>query len=73
MFVFVFNFCLFIFWLCWVFVVVQGFSLVVASGGYSLGVQCTGLSLQWLPLCSRGSRVLRLQQLQLTDAKARAQ
>ena len=36
MFVFVFDFCLFIFWLCWVFTVVQGFSLVEASGGYSL-------------------------------------
>ena len=29
---------LFYFWLCWVFIAVHGFSLVVASGGYSLVV-----------------------------------
>ena len=26
------------FWLCWVFIAMCGFSLVVASGGYSLAV-----------------------------------
>ena len=39
-------FILFIyFWLCWVFVVVCGLSLVAASGGYS-SLRCTGFSLQ---------------------------
>ena len=43
-------------WLCWVFVAVHGFSLVVASGGYS-SLRCTGFSLQWfLLLRSMGSR-----------------
>ena len=28
------------FWLCWVFVVVCGLSLVAVNGGYSLGVAC---------------------------------
>ena len=32
------------FWLCWVFVSVQGLSLVVASGGHSSS-RCVGLSL----------------------------
>ena len=32
------------FWLCWVFVSVQGLSLVAASGGHS-SLRCTGLSL----------------------------
>ena len=27
------------FWLCWVFIAMCGFSLVVASGGYSLAVE----------------------------------
>ena len=35
---------LFYLWLCWVFVSVQGLSLVVASGGHS-SLRCTGLSL----------------------------
>ena len=35
------------FWLCWVFVSVQGLSLVAASGGHSSS-QCAGLSLLWL-------------------------
>ena len=44
------------FWLCWVFVSVQGLSLVAASGGYSSS-QCAGFSL-WRPLLLRstGSR-----------------
>ena len=49
--------CLFIYlWLCWVFVSVQGLSLVAASGGHSSS-RCVGLSLlQPLLLRSRGSR-----------------
>ena len=44
------------FWLCWVFVSVQGLSLVVASGGHSSS-WCVGLSLLWpLLLRSTGSR-----------------
>ena len=44
------------FWLCWVFVSVQGLSLVVASGGHSSS-WCAGLSLSWpLLLRSTGSR-----------------
>ena len=44
------------FWLCWVFVSVQGLSLVAASGGHSSS-RCTGLSLsQPLLLRSTGSR-----------------
>ena len=44
------------FWLCWVFVSVRGFSLVVASGGHSSS-RCTGLSLSRpLLLRSTGSR-----------------
>ena len=43
-------------WLCWVFVSVQGLSLVVASGGHSSS-RCAGLSLSWpLSLRSTGSR-----------------
>ena len=56
---FFFNniFYLFIyFWLCWVFVSVQGLSLVVASGGHCSS-QCAGLSLSRpLLLRSTGSR-----------------
>ena len=49
---FLFNF----FWLCWVFVSVQGLSLVAASGGHSSS-RCTGLSLSRpLLLQSTGSR-----------------
>ena len=57
-FVFIFlSICLFIYlWLCWVFVSVQGLSLVVASGGYSSS-RCAGLSLSRpLLLRSTGSR-----------------
>ena len=44
------------FWLCWVFVSVQGLSLVVASGGHSSS-RCAGLSLSRpLLLRSTGSR-----------------
>ena len=47
---------LFIYWLCWVFVSVQGLSLVVASGGHSSS-RCAGLSLSRpLLLRSTGSR-----------------
>ena len=51
------NLFLFIyFWLCWVFVSVQGLSLVAVSGGHSSS-QCAGLSLSWpLLLQSTGSR-----------------
>ena len=54
---FFFNIYLFIyFWLCWVFVSVQGLSLVAASGGHSSS-RCAGLSLSWPPLLrSIGSR-----------------
>ena len=44
------------FWLCWVFVSVQGLSLVAASGGHSSS-HCAGLSLSRpLLLRSTGSR-----------------
>ena len=44
------------FWLCWVFVSVQGLALVVASGGHSSS-RCAGLSpSQPLSLWSTGSR-----------------
>ena len=52
------KFYLFIyyFWLCWVFVSVQGLSLLAASGGHS-SPRCAGLSLsQPLLLQSTGSR-----------------
>ena len=45
------------FWLCWVFVSVQGLSLVAASGGHSSS-RCAGLSLSRpLLLRSTGSRL----------------
>ena len=48
--------CFIYFWLCWVFVSVQGLSLVAASGGHSSS-RCTGLSLSRpLLLRSTGSR-----------------
>ena len=47
---------LFYFWLCWVFVSVQGLSPLTASGGHSSS-WCAGLSLSWpLLLRSTGSR-----------------
>ena len=51
------NYYLFIyFWLCWVFVSVQGLSPVAASGGHSSS-RCAGLSPSWpLLLRSTGSR-----------------
>ena len=57
-----------------------GFSLVAASGGYSL-LRCTGLSLRWLLLLrSTGSRHMgfsscgaRAQQLWLAGSRAQAQ
>ena len=53
---FIYLFIYIYFWLCWVFVSVQGLSLVAASGGHSSS-QCAGLSLsQPLPLRSTGSR-----------------
>ena len=39
----------FYFWLCWVFVVARGLSLVAASGGYSL-LRCPDSSLRWFLL-----------------------
>ena len=49
-------FCFCFFWLLWVFVAARGFSLVLASGGYS-SLRCTGFSLRWLLLLrSTGSR-----------------
>ena len=53
---FSFLFIYLFFWLCWVFVSVQGLSPVVASGGHSSS-RCAGLSLSWpLLLWSTGSR-----------------
>ena len=47
---------IFYFWLCWLFVSVQGLSLVAASGGHSSS-RCVGLSLlRPLLLRSTGSR-----------------
>ena len=51
----------------------MGFSLVAVSGGYS-SLWCTDFSLQWLVLLwSMGSRVRRLQQLQLWGTTAQVQ
>ena len=53
---FIYLFLLIYLWLCWVFVSVQGLSLVAASGGHSSS-QCAGLSLSRpLLLRSTGSR-----------------
>ena len=52
----IFTYLFIYFWLCWVFVSVQGLSLVVASGGHSSS-QCAGLPLSRpLLLQSTGSR-----------------
>ena len=53
------SICIFklIFWLCWVFVAVCRLFVVVEHWGYSPPVS---FSLQWLLLCSPGSRVLGL-------------
>ena len=61
--IFLLKYCVYLFiylfiylWLCWVFVSVQGLSLVVASGGHSSS-RCAGLSLlRPLLLQSTGSR-----------------
>ena len=54
--IFFLNYLFIYFWLCWVFVSVQGLSPVAASGGHSSS-QCTGLSLSRpLLLRSTGSR-----------------
>ena len=56
LFIYLFIFLFIYFWLCWVFVSVQGLSLVVVSGGHSSS-RCTGLSLSRpLLLRSTGSR-----------------
>ena len=53
---FFFNLFIIYFWLCWVFVSVQGLSLVAVSGGHSSS-RCAGLSLSRpLLLRSTGSR-----------------
>ena len=55
------NIHLFNFWLCWVFIAMRAFSLVLASGGYS-PVEGKAFSLQGLLLWQRmGSRALGLQ------------
>ena len=57
---FFFLYFIFYFWLHWVFVAVQGLSLVVVSRGYSW-LWCAGVSLRWLLLLrSMASRVCRL-------------
>ena len=55
------------FWVCWVFVSVQGLSLVAASGGHSSS-RCTGLSLS-RPLVAEH----RLQTCRLSSCGLRAQ
>ena len=57
LFIFLIDLYLFIYFcLCWVFVAAHGFSLLVASGGYS-SLRCAGFSLQWLLLLrSTGSK-----------------
>ena len=53
---FIYLFIYIYFWLCWVFVSVQGLSLVATSGGHSSS-RCAGLSLSRpLLLLSTGSR-----------------
>ena len=53
---FIFYKCIYLFWLCWVFVAARGLSLVETSGGYP-SLQCVGFSLQCLLLLwSTGSR-----------------
>ena len=56
LYLFIYLFTFIYFWLCWVFVSVQGLSLIAASGGHSSS-RCAGLSLL-LPLLLRstGSR-----------------
>ena len=55
------NFCVFMCWLCWVFVAVHRLSLVAASEGYS-PLQRAAFLLQWFCLLqSLGSRVFALR------------
>ena len=46
---------MYLFWLCWVFVALQGLCLVAVGGGCSSS-QYTGFLLQWLLLQRAGSR-----------------
>ena len=65
--------CLFIYWLCWVFVAACGLFLVMASGGYSL-FRCAGFSLRWLLfVAEQGLQGRGLQQLWLEGSRAQAQ
>ena len=50
--VFIYLF-IYYFWLCWVFVVACGLSLVAATGGCS-SLRCAGFSLQWLLVAGHG-------------------
>ena len=76
MFLFIYLFI----WLHWIFVAVEGLSLVASSRDYS-SLQCVGFSLQWLLLLrSMGSRHMRFsscgtqaQLLWLSGSRAQAQ
>ena len=57
-------------WLCWVFIAACGLSLVVTSGGYSLGVVCGPLIAVAFLVADTGSRAHRLPLLWLTDLAA---
>ena len=78
--IYLFYFIYFIFGCVGSFLLHAGFSLVAASGGYSL-LQCAGFSLQWLLLLwSTGSRHvgfsrcgMQAQQLWLLGSRAQAQ
>ena len=65
---FIFKFIYLFLWLCWVFVSVQGLSLVAASGGNSSS-RCAGLSLSRPLLFQRN----RLQTHRLRNCGSRAQ
>ena len=51
---------IYLFWLCWVFIVAQGFSLVVATGGYFLAVVCGFLITVASLVVDMGSRAYKL-------------
>ena len=81
LFIFLIDLYLFIYFcLCWVFVAAHGFSLLVASGGYS-SLRCAGFSLQWLLLLrSTGSKHVGFsscgtwaQQMWLAGSRVQAQ